>query len=149
MTMEQYIPKSVVLDELKRRRDAALERQKNLEAIGQKSVINEMVANELNIIIASINHLEVKEVDKEVDLEEASRNYADNEEYGDDVYFAIKAAFEAGAEWKKEHFWKPSKEMLEALYRAVPENVMEISEDEILLDKLYQGLKYGKVLSER
>ena len=36
------------------------------------------------------------------DLKEASRNYADNEEYGDDVYFAIKAAFEAGAKWQKE-----------------------------------------------
>jgi hypothetical protein len=38
--------------------------------------------------------------------------------------------------------------MLEALYRAIPENVMTISEDEMLLDKLYQGLKYGRVLSE-
>ena len=45
--------------------------------------------------------------------------------------------------------WKPSEEMLEALYRAIPENVMEISEDEMLLDKLYQGLKYGRVLSKK
>lgn len=44
--------------------------------------------------------------------------------------------------------WKPSEEMLEALYRAIPENTMAISEDEMLLDKLYQGLKYGRVLSE-
>ena len=36
------------------------------------------------------------------ELEDASRNYADNEEYGDDVYFAIKAAFKAGAKWQKE-----------------------------------------------
>lgn len=42
------------------------------------------------------------------DLEEASRNYADNEEYGDDVYFAIKVAFKAGAEWQKENIWKPA-----------------------------------------
>lgn len=34
------------------------------------------------------------------DLEEASKNYADNEEYGDDVYLAIKAAFKAGAKWQ-------------------------------------------------
>ena len=47
------------------------------------------------------------------------------------------------------HTWKPSEEMLEALYRAIPENVMEISEDEMLLDKLYQGLKYGRVLSNK
>jgi hypothetical protein len=39
--------------------------------------------------------------------------------------------------------------MLEALYSVIPENVMEKSEDEMLLDKLYQGLKYGKVLSEK
>jgi uncharacterized coiled-coil DUF342 family protein len=83
------------------------------------------------------------------DLEEASRNYADNEEYGDDEYFAIKAAFKVGAQWQKEHHWKPSDEMLEALYMVIPENVMEKSEDEMLLDKLYQGLKYGKVLSEK
>ena len=142
MNMGQYIPKSVVLDELKRRRDAALERQKNLEAIGQESVINEMVANELNIIIASINHLEVKEVDKEVDLEEASRNYADNEEYGDDVYFAIKAAFEAGAEWKKEHFWKPSKEQIEALEHSLGDYNIKIFEDRYeILKSLYNDLK--------
>ena len=36
------------------------------------------------------------------ELEEASRNYADDEEYGDDIYFAIKAAFKAGAQWQKE-----------------------------------------------
>ena len=45
--------------------------------------------------------------------------------------------------------WNPSEEMLEALYRAIPENVMEISEDEMLLDKLYQGLKYDRVLSNK
>lgn len=45
--------------------------------------------------------------------------------------------------------WKPNDEMLEALYRAIPENVMEISEDAILLGKLYQGLKYGRVLSKK
>lgn len=45
--------------------------------------------------------------------------------------------------------WKPSEEMLEALYRAIPENVMEISEDKMLLDKLYQGLKYSRVLSNK
>lgn len=39
--------------------------------------------------------------------------------------------------------------MLEALYRAVPDNVKEMSEDEMLLDKLYQGLKYGRILNEK
>jgi len=45
--------------------------------------------------------------------------------------------------------WRPSEEMLEALYRAVPENVKEISEDEMLLGKLYQGLKYGRVIDNK
>ena len=45
--------------------------------------------------------------------------------------------------------WKPSEAMLEALYRAIDKDVMEKSEDEILLDKLYQGLKYGRVLSNK
>ena len=31
----------------------------------------------------------------------------------------------------------------------VPQNVKEISEDEILLDELYQGLKYGRVLNNK
>lgn len=57
------------------------------------------------------------------------------------------------AEWLKslrpQNTWKPSEEMLEALGRAIPENVMEISEDEMLLSKLYQGLKYGRVLSNK
>ena len=44
--------------------------------------------------------------------------------------------------------WKPSEEMLEALYKVIPENVIAISEDEMLLGKLYQGLKYGRVLSK-
>ena len=47
---------------------------------------------------------------------------------------------------RNEKNFKPSEEMLEALYRALPKNVKEISEDELLLDKLYQGLKYGRVI---
>lgn len=50
---------------------------------------------------------------------------------------------------RPQNTWKPSDEMLEALYRVIPENVMEKSENEILLDKLYQGLKYGRVLSKK
>lgn len=63
--MEQYIKKSALVAEMERRRDAALMRQQNLESIGQESVINEMVANELNKIISLINTLEVTEVDLE------------------------------------------------------------------------------------
>lgn len=64
-----------------------------------------------------------------------------------------RALYQKEIDWIKsirpQNRWKPSDEMLEALYRVIPENVMEISEDEMLLDKLYQGLKYGKVLSEK
>ena len=76
------------------------------------------------------------------DLEEASRNYADNEEYGDDVYFAIKAAFEAGAEWKKEHPWKPSEGQLEALEHSLGDYNIKIFEDRYeILKSLYNDLK--------
>ena len=40
------------------------------------------------------------------DLEEAARKYADEEEYGDDVYYSIKATFKEGANWQKEQFEK-------------------------------------------
>lgn len=68
--MVQYIDKNALVAKIKRRRDAALIRQKNLESIGQETVLNEMVANELNKILSFINTLEVKEVDleKEIDL---------------------------------------------------------------------------------
>ena len=66
---------------------------------------------------------------------------------------ANKSYYQIKIDWLKslrpQTTWKPSEEMLEALYRAVPKNVKEMSEDEMLLDKLYQGLKYGKVLSEK
>ncbi len=61
--MEQYISKSALVAEIIKRRDAALTRQHNLKSIGQESVLNEMIANELNLIISTINTLEVKEVD--------------------------------------------------------------------------------------
>ena len=40
------------------------------------------------------------------DLEEAAKKYADEEEYGDDVYYSIKATFKEGANWQKEQFEK-------------------------------------------
>ena len=55
-------------------------------------------------ILEYIDKVQEEPVSEE--LEEASRNYADNEEYGDDVYFAIKVAFKAGAQWQKEQMMK-------------------------------------------
>jgi len=72
------------------------------------------------------------------------------EEYGNQYYGHLTLQYTIS--WLKslrpQKQWKPSEEMLEALYRVIHENVMEKSEDEILLDKLYQGLKYGRVLSK-
>ena len=63
--MTQYINKADAVAEIERRRDAALLRQRNLEAIGQETVHNKMVANELSRVITFLNTLEVKEVDLE------------------------------------------------------------------------------------
>lgn len=52
------------------------------------------------------------------DLEDASRNYADNEEYGDDVYYAIKAAFKAGANWQKGQFEKDYADLCKGIITA-------------------------------
>lgn len=67
--MEQYVSKSAIIAEIKKRRDAALMRQQNLESIGQDSVINEMVANELKNILSFINTIEPKEVDLDKEIE--------------------------------------------------------------------------------
>ena len=61
----ELIDKDALLAKIIKRRDAALTRQHNLKSIGQESVLNEMIANELNLIISLINTLEVKEVDFE------------------------------------------------------------------------------------
>jgi hypothetical protein len=68
--MAQYIDKSALVSEIERRRDAALTRQRNLESIGQETVLNEMIANELNKILSFLNTLEVKEVDLDEELDE-------------------------------------------------------------------------------
>lgn len=42
---------------------------------------------------------------------------------------------------KPQSHWRPSDEQMEALWNSIPENVMEFSEREQLLDNLYQDLK--------
>ena len=66
--MEKYIPKSALIAEIEKRRDAALARQHNLESIGQETVLNEMVAHELNRIISFLDTLEVQEEPASEDL---------------------------------------------------------------------------------
>lgn len=72
--MEEYIPKSTLVAEIEKRRDAALTRQHNLKAIGQETVLNEMFANQLNRIISFINTLEVKEMQEEPASEDLAKN---------------------------------------------------------------------------
>ena len=57
--MTKYIPKSALVAEIEKRRDAALTRQHNLNAIGQETVLNEMLAYELNRIISFIDTLAI------------------------------------------------------------------------------------------
>lgn len=91
--MTHLIDKDALVEEIERRRDAALMRQQNLESIGQESVINEIVANELNRIISLINIIEVKEVDLEKEFDKCCENYIFDDEC--EVYTA-KHFFELG-----------------------------------------------------
>ena len=65
--MRRYISAKKLIEYIKSRRDGALERQKNLERIGQETVLNEMIAAELNRLISFIDSLqqEQPEVDKQ------------------------------------------------------------------------------------
>jgi hypothetical protein len=102
--MEQYIPKPALVAKIERRRNAALIRQKNLEFIGQETVLNEMVANELNRILSFINTLEVKEVDLEKEIQMFSMDLAMKENNGDwekDIAVTAKYFFELGLKAQK------------------------------------------------
>ena len=85
----KLIDKAAVVAEIERRRDAALTRQKNLESIGQETVLNEMVANELNRILFFIGTLEVKEVDlnKELSYEDYTSFFKKYPDLSDDWGF--------------------------------------------------------------
>lgn len=54
----KYIDAGKLIAEIEKRRDNALERQKNLEKIGQETVLNESIAFELNKIISLITSLQ-------------------------------------------------------------------------------------------
>lgn len=54
----KYIDSEKLIAEIERKRDSALERQKNLEKIGQETVLNEMIAFELNRLISFIGSLQ-------------------------------------------------------------------------------------------
>lgn len=104
----KLIDKSALVAEIERRRDAALMRQRNLETIGDESILNELIADGLNRLIAFINSLEVKEVQEEPvskDLEEAAWLQYDRNKPPMppelDLHKELIDFFKAGAEWQK------------------------------------------------
>lgn len=137
--MEQYIQKTAVLAEI----ENLLDKGKYHEEYD--CAYRDGNNGALYALKGKLDAIEVKEMQEESvseDLEEASRNYADNEEYGDDVYFAIKAAFKVGAKWQKEHLWKPSEEQIEALEHSLGDYNIKIFEDRYeILKSLYNDLK--------
>lgn len=76
--MTQYINKEKVVSIIKERRDAALLKQKNLQKIGDESILNEMIAFNLGKVLDDINDLETKEI---IDCDDATLDF---EEYGID-----------------------------------------------------------------
>jgi len=54
----KYIDSEKLIAEIERLRDNALERQKNLEKIGQETIINKTIAFELNKVLSIIDSLQ-------------------------------------------------------------------------------------------
>jgi hypothetical protein len=100
--MAHLIDKDAVVAEIEKKRDAALTRQRNLEAIGQVTVLNETLARELNRIISFINTLEVKEVDLKKDVKNWIENNQDAAGFYDNIEFA-KHFFELGMRQSKNY----------------------------------------------
>ena len=77
--MRRYIPAKKLIEYIESRRDGALERQKNLERIGQETVLNEMIAAELNRLISFITSLQQEQ--PEVDLEKEMEKFGERWPY--------------------------------------------------------------------
>lgn len=83
----KLIDKAIVAAEIKRRRDASLMRQQNLKAIGQETVLNEMVAFELTKIISFLDTLEVKDVNLEKEISNYLKSHHLNIKDGGRIVF--------------------------------------------------------------
>ena len=55
--MSKYINADKLIAEIERQRDVVLERQKNLKTIGQETILNEMIAFNLDKILLFIDSL--------------------------------------------------------------------------------------------
>lgn len=112
--MIHLIDKDTLVAEIERMKADALQKKEQCKRSGLERIVHQIGA--YNNILSLINTLDVKDVDLEKepaseDLEQASRNYADDEEYGDDVHFSIKATFKAGAQWQKEQILKDAEQI--------------------------------------
>ena len=104
--MAKYIDKSALVAEIERRRNDYI-----------NSFMTEQVYM-LNNVLDFLDTLEVKEMKEEPisnNMEYASEKYAcrfSSSKYGHDK---VKDAFIAGAQWQKEHLWKPSDKQMKAI----------------------------------
>jgi hypothetical protein len=82
------------------------------------------------------------------DLEKVSKNYADNEEYGDDAYFAIKAAFKAGANWQKEQMMESAIDAIvdEETDNSYLKTLVFIGEQRDALDTRISNYEFGEMV---
>lgn len=107
--MTKYIPLEPLVAEIEKRRDAALMRQQNLESIGQETVINKMIAYELNRIISFIGTLEVKEVQDmplSEDFKQFENAYLEKEKDEIICVYDRHAGLVDGAQWQKQQIRK-------------------------------------------
>lgn len=98
--MAHLIDKNVLVDYIKEKRDSALMRQQNLENIGQETVHNKMVADELSRLLSFIDTIKTEYSDFE---KEFDRIWFDNR-FGE--YFYNDASNFAKIRILCEHFYE-------------------------------------------
>ena len=107
----KYIDADKLISEIERKRDSALERQKNLEKIGQETVLNEMIAAELNRLISFVASLQQEQPD--VDLEKEVEKYL-----LDNADFVTKSTSNEMVNALARHFYELGRnQVLQELYK--------------------------------
>lgn len=108
--MKQYIDKSALVAEIEERRDSLISLSESCPANTAAKSGFYAQAQTLEGIKNFIDHLEVKEVDLEKEIQEVQRNYKTIEEYkgypctmyADDIEWIAKHFFELGLKAKGE-----------------------------------------------
>ena len=131
--MTQYINKAAVVAEIEKRINEIDEFGTYLSPKGT-----------LTNLLCHLDTLEVKEMKEEPisnNMEYASEKYAcrfSSSKYGHDK---VKDAFIAGAQWQKEHLWKPSEEQMKALNTCIMQGEISYVGQGPELQSLYNDLK--------